>query len=150
MNDQPLPAKYFPEKLETQLYETAFELLDILGHLLTDKDASSIKRAEFCYTGNYMDVDPSDFPMLELTFKFNPVNVDDEKLLNGDLYRETIAFDAFTREILFFAITTYDIIISHDESLGDELAGLERTICEYQDILESDFNIILVPPEELE
>ncbi|MHA1679913.1 MAG: hypothetical protein ACTSUE_02825 [Promethearchaeota archaeon] len=149
MNGRGLPAEYFPgSSMEVRLYETAFELLDLLGHLITSKEKGGMISAELCYTGNFLEVNAGGFPALEVSIRFNPISVDNEELLDGGVYTESARFEDIAKEILIFAIATFELILNHNNEFEDELLGLQSTILRYQDTLENEYKVELFPPDE--
>nr|MDO8113805.1 hypothetical protein [Candidatus Sigynarchaeota archaeon] len=149
-----LPAKYFQAGLEVNLYETTFELLDLLGNLVkvfkVKKGANdSVFQAELCYTGNFLMVQAVDGMATKVAVRFNPATVDDEALLAGSPdFQEQSTFSGLATEIVQFAISVYEAMVDFNPALEPSLVDLQTTIFDYQDQLDKDFGIKVLPPAE--
>lgn len=152
VNGNPLPEKYFPGGLDVHLYETTFELLDLLGNVVKvigagEKRSESIYQAELCYTGSFLMAQIIDEMTIRVTMQFNPIVVDDETLLAGSSeYQEQITFESLATEVLSFAICVYETIADFNPEFEQNMADLQATILDYQERLENEFGIKMVPP----
>lgn len=154
IDDETLPSKFYPDGLKVQVYETSFELIDLLGNLIghfKDKNASNSQptfQAEFCYTGNYITVAASDPGNLGVAFLFNPATVDDEELLEGKRFTEETSLFQLATEILVFSISAVNAILDFNPDLENELEELQITILDHTEMLEKELDIQIFPPDE--
>nr|MDO8117681.1 hypothetical protein [Candidatus Sigynarchaeota archaeon] len=151
-NGTPLPEKYFPNGIEVNLYETTFELLDLLSKvaLKNEQGSKTSAQAELCYTGNFLEVHVDSQDTFVVTFKFNPAMVDDERLLANDQgdYRVAIPLKTLGGEILLFAISVYEAILDSNPLLEESLMDLQATIFDHQERVEKMIRSPLFPPSE--
>lgn len=149
MNDKPLPDKYFKDGIEVNLFETSFEILDLLGNLervfmIKDKVPDTVYQAELCYTGNFMTVQAIDHDNVRVTVQFNPATVDDEALLAGSPeFQEQVPFTSIATELLLFAISVHEALVEFDPSFETQLVDLHDAILTHQERLEKEFSIVL-------
>ncbi|HME53890.1 MAG TPA: hypothetical protein VKM55_16815 [Candidatus Lokiarchaeia archaeon] len=152
MNGNPLPVKYFPGGLDVHLYETTFELLDLLGNIVKvigagEKRTESIYQAELCYSGSFLTAQVIDEMTIRAALQFNPISVDDDALLAGSSdYQEQVSLESLATEILSFAISVYETIADFNPDLEPSLVDLQSTILDYQERLEKEFSIKILPP----
>jgi len=152
VNGNPLPEKYFPGGLDVHLYETTFELLDLLGNILRVVSAGearpdTIYQAELCYSGSFLTAQVIDATSIRVAMQFNPTVVDDEALLAGSSdYQEQVSLESLAMEILSFAIYVYETLADFNPDLESSLADLQSTILDYQERLENEFGIKIIPP----
>lgn len=149
INEKPIPEEYFPNGLNFRLYETAFEALDLLGNLIDGSD--EMLKAEFCYSGNYLMAQKQGNKLenVHVELMFNPRIVDDEKILDGSDYQDTVPFADLAREIMLFAILVYETIVEINPELEESMIDMQNTIFDYQQQLEEKFQISLFPPEDV-
>nr|MDO8087438.1 hypothetical protein [Candidatus Sigynarchaeum springense] len=155
MNDKPLPEKYFKDGIVVNLFETSFEVLDLLGHLervfkAKDKVPDTLYQAELCYTSNFLTAQATGPGTARVALRFNPATVDDEALLAGSPeYQEQVPFASLATELLLFAISVYETLVEFNPRLEDQLADLHDGILAHQELLEKEFHVVLpTPPEE--
>jgi hypothetical protein len=149
LNGKPLPEPYFKGGVEINLYETTFEMLDLLGHLEKafmnkGKVPDALYQAELCYTANFFTVQPASNGMVKVAIRFNPASVDDEHLLAGAPdYQEQVPFATLATEILLFAISVFEALVEFNPAFEEQLVDLQNSIYDHQERLEKDFKIIL-------
>jgi hypothetical protein len=154
LGGRPLPEQYFPDGLKVHLYESAFEMLDLLGNIINavaagnERRPDAIFQGEFCYTGTFFNAQVIDKDTIRVSLQFNPAQVDDDELLGGKVYREDVSMQSFATELLTFAISTYETIIEFNPGFEGELGEFQDTIESYQNRLETEFNIVLNVPDE--
>jgi hypothetical protein len=155
MNGKHLPEKYFKNGVEVNLFETSFEILDMLGNLerafkAKDKVPDTIYHAELCYTSNFLTAQAADKDNARVAVRFNPATVDDEALLAGSPdYQEQIPFTALAIELLLFAISVYETLVEFNPAFEEHLVDLHDGILTHQERLEKEWGVTLpTPPEE--
>ncbi len=148
-NGKQLPEKYFPNGIEVHLYETTFELLDLLSKGVIKNGASgkATAQAELCYTGNFLETRPDSTGTYNVILKFNPAVVDDERLLSeqGE-FRATVPLKVLAGEILLFAISVHEAILDFNPLLEESLGDLQANIFEHQEQVEKMLGEPLFPP----
>jgi hypothetical protein len=154
-NDKPLPEKYFKGGIEVNLFETSFEIIDLLGNLerafkAKDKVPDTLYQAELCYTSNFLGAQAVDHKTARVAVRFNPATVDDEALLAGSPeYQEQIPFTVLATELLLFTISVYETLVEFNPKFEEQLVDLHDGILTRQECLEKDFSVVLpTPPEE--
>ncbi|MBN2152268.1 MAG: hypothetical protein JW839_12530 [Candidatus Lokiarchaeota archaeon] len=155
LNGKPLPEKYFGGGIVVNLFETAFEILDLLGNLerafkAKDKVPDALHQAELCYTGNFLTAQAVGPGNVRVAMQFNPAAVDDEALLAGSPdYQEQVSFSSLATELLLFAISVYEALVEFNPSFEDKLVDMKDGLITHQETLEKEFKVVLpTPPEE--
>ncbi len=155
MNDKPLPEKYFKDGIVVNLFETSFEILDLLGNLerafkAKDKVPDALYQAELCYTSNFVTAQAIGPGSARVAVRFNPATVDDEALLAGSPdYQEQVTFAGLATELLLFAISVYEALVEFNPAFEEQLVDLKNGIITHQEFLEKEFQVVLpTPPEE--
>ncbi len=155
MNCKPLPEKYFKDGINVNLFETSFEILDLLGNLerafkAGDKVPDTLYQAELCYTSNFVTAQAVDPANVRVAVRFNPATVDDEALLAGSPdYQEQVSFANIATELLLFAISVYEALVEFNPTFEEQLVDLKNGIITHQELLEKEFKVVLpTPPEE--
>ncbi|MHA1792430.1 MAG: hypothetical protein ACTSVI_07280 [Promethearchaeota archaeon] len=147
IGDVQMPAKYFPDGIKVRLYETVFEMLQLLETILDDlkgKSTAGKKRyykAEFCYSSTFLSAMIDDEKKLKLKMEYNPALISDEDLLHLDKFHGPIFIDEFAFEILDFSIRVVEAILNFNEKFEDYLLTLEETILKLQERLEKEFGL---------
>ncbi|MEX2714993.1 MAG: hypothetical protein Q6353_005975 [Candidatus Sigynarchaeum springense] len=155
MNGKPLPEKYFKDGIVVNLFETSFEILDLLGNLekvfkVKDKVRDTLYQAEFCYTSNFLTAQATGPGIARVAMRFNPATVDDEALLAGSPdYQELVPFSSLATELLLFAISVYEALVEFNPEFEGQLADLHDGILTHQELLEKEFKIVLPTPPEV-
>ncbi len=155
LNGKPLPEKYFKDGIVVNLFETSFEILDLLGNLekvfkAKDKVPDTLYQAELCYTSNFLTAQATSPGNARVAVRFNPATVDDETLLAGSPdYQEQVPFASLATELMLFAISVYETLVEFNPKFEDQLVDLHDGIITQQDLLEKEFKVVLpIPPEE--
>ncbi len=155
MNGKPLPERYFKDGIVVNLFETSFEILDLLGNLerafkAKNKVPDTLYQAELCYTSNFLTAQAIDPVNARVAVRFNPATVDDEALLAGSPeYQEQVPFASLATELLLFAISVYEALVEFNPAFEEQLVDLKNGIITHQELLENEFQVVLpTPPEE--
>lgn len=141
VNGNPLPPAHYPRGLPVRLYETSFEILDLLENVVKAvlKDGPGAVagpfHAEFCYTSTYLVVELPGTGVARVGLQFNPAVVDDEALLAGTMHKEDVDVAQLLAELLHFPIAVHETILDFDPTLEASLDDLQAIILMHQERL---------------